>query len=340
MSLITNRFRNLVILIALIVTGSFYATTASAGLDAYKLEPIATVDGIAITRYALDDAVATLLPYASLHKSVSERRYEQTRQKALDQLIDIELIFKDAKKRKKAKAPKAEINKRIELIKENLPPGASLEEMLKKSDIGMDGLRAEINKTIVIRMEKDAKKTELEKKSAKTVNKAFMMKYYKNNIEKFKEPKRIRLSNILLKSDPSGGPTGWTKTQDEILVILKEAREGADFAELARKYSQGPSAANGGDMGWTHEGSLLEELDHAASSLKKGEISEPVMTIYGFHLLKLVDATPTVLKKFEDLNQENLKKQLEQKEYKKNHKAWLEGLRKNAKIEILVKDLY
>ncbi len=340
MSLITNRFRNLTILIALLITGIFSVTTASAEIDPYKLEPIATVNGKVITRMALDNAVTTLLPYASLHKSVSEKRYEQTRQKALDQLIDVELIYKDAKMRKKGKAPKDKIDERLESIKGKLPPGETLESVLKRSDMTMEELREDLNKTIVIRLRREAKKAEHEKKAGKTVNKSYMKKYYKNNLKKFKEPKRIRLSNILLKSDPSGGPTGWNKTREEILEVLKKARGGADFAELAKEYSQGPNAANGGDMGWAHEGSLLEEIDHAATTLKKGEISEPIMTIYGYHLLKLVDATPTVLKKFEDLNLENLKERLAKKEYEKNHEAWIAGLRKNAKIEILVKDLY
>ncbi len=340
MSLKTNGFRYLTIIWALLVMSAFTLSPAHAEIDPYRLEPIATVDGIKITRLALDNAVATLLPYVSLHKSVSERRYEKTRKDALAQLINIELIYKDAIKGKRDKVDKSIIEDRIETLKKRIPKGQTLKSVLKNSNMTMNDLRESLHKTYVIRREKDNKKKELENAVEKTVNRAYMKRYYVKNLEKFKEPKKIHLKNILLKVDPSGGPKAWKKTRKQALDILKQARSGTDFATLAKKYSQGPNAAKGGDMGWAHEGSILEELDHAASNLKKGEISEPIMTLYGYHLIQLIDSKPMIQKKFDDLNLKRLKKQLEKKEYKIRHKAWLEGLRNNAEIVIIVKDLY
>lgn len=74
----------------------------------------------------------------------------------------------------------------------------------------------------------------------------------------------------------------------EAKEIAEEARkEGADFAELAKSRSKGPSAPNGGDLGWFEEGQMVPEFQAAAFALKPGEISDPVKTQFGWHVIKL-----------------------------------------------------
>ncbi len=78
--------------------------------------------------------------------------------------------------------------------------------------------------------------------------------------------------------------------QAEAEEIAKLARaDGADFAELAKTRSKGPSAPNGGDLGWFEEGQMVPEFQQAALALKPGEISEPVQTQFGWHVIKLED---------------------------------------------------
>jgi parvulin-like peptidyl-prolyl isomerase len=171
------------------------------------------------------------------------------------------------------------------------------------------------------------------------VNDGYILDYYNENPGKFKVPEQMRLRNILLKADRSGGQRIWNEAKKKALELAERARGGEDFAELARENSEGPNAAKGGDMGWMHRGSLLEEMDYAASKLKKGGVSAPVRTIYGYHLLKLEDIRPSLLKKFEELNKPRLKTELEEKEYKRLFKSWKTGLLSRANIEYL-RDLY
>jgi len=78
------------------------------------------------------------------------------------------------------------------------------------------------------------------------------------------------------------------KKADE--VYGKVTAEGADFAELAKTYSEDPgSAANGGDLGYFAKGTMVAEFEEVAFKLKEGQISKPVKTIYGYHIIKLVD---------------------------------------------------
>ncbi|HDI51475.1 hypothetical protein DRQ15_03700 [candidate division KSB1 bacterium] len=79
------------------------------------------------------------------------------------------------------------------------------------------------------------------------------------------------------------------KTEAEALHILQQLRQGADFEELAKKYSLDPSARKGGDLGYFGKGELLKEFEEAVLKLKPGEISGVVKTPLGYHIIKRIE---------------------------------------------------
>jgi len=89
-------------------------------------------------------------------------------------------------------------------------------------------------------------------------------------------PSKIRVSHILVEK------------QSQALRILDELKQGASFAELARKYSQCPSAKRGGDLGFFGRGQMVREFEQAAFALKEGEVSQPVKTQFGYHIIKRI----------------------------------------------------
>jgi len=79
------------------------------------------------------------------------------------------------------------------------------------------------------------------------------------------------------------------KTKPEADEILQEIRSGVDFQKIAQLKSQCPSGKKGGDLGWFGRGQMVREFEKTAFDLGKGDISEPVKTQFGWHIIKTVD---------------------------------------------------
>ena len=114
---------------------------------------------------------------------------------------------------------------------------------------------------------------------------------YQQNIQQYEVPNRVHVEHILFLT--VGG-----KTDAEIEEIKKKAedvlaqarKKGANFEELAKKYSEDPgSKAKGGDLGWIMQGQTVPEFEKAAFNLNKGEMSGLIRTQYGFHIIKVLD---------------------------------------------------
>jgi len=124
---------------------------------------------------------------------------------------------------------------------------------------------------------------------------------YNNNIEQYSTPEQVRASHILLKTDGKDDAAVKAKAED----ILKQAKSGADFAELAKKYSEDEgSAKNGGDLDYFGRGKMVPEFDQAVFSMQPGQISDLVKTQYGYHIIKLVDKKNATTRSLQEVRQQ------------------------------------
>jgi peptidyl-prolyl cis-trans isomerase D len=121
--------------------------------------------------------------------------------------------------------------------------------------------------------------------------------YYTQHLSDYRISDRVKVAHILFKT------TG--KTPAEIATIEKKARDvlnqikgGADFAELAKKNSDDTTASNGGELGWVVRGQTVKEFEDTAFSMKPGQVSDLVKTVYGIHILKLEDKQTAHLQSF------------------------------------------
>jgi len=104
-------------------------------------------------------------------------------------------------------------------------------------------------------------------------------------------PEKAHAAHILLMYQGSAGASEEiTRTKEEayqdIQKLLERIKAGEDFAELAKQYSNCPSAKNGGDLGEFSKGDMVKPFEDAAFKLKKGKISKIVETKYGYHIIK------------------------------------------------------
>ncbi len=116
--------------------------------------------------------------------------------------------------------------------------------------------------------------------------------YERLKATRYSNGEQRRASHILFKADNAAAPDAVAKVEKKAREILKRARAGEDFAALARKYSEDSSATSGGDLGLFGRGQMVKEFEDAAFSLPVGGISDPVRTVYGFHIIQVTDSRP------------------------------------------------
>jgi peptidyl-prolyl cis-trans isomerase D len=124
---------------------------------------------------------------------------------------------------------------------------------------------------------------------------------YNNNLEQYSTPEQVRASHILLKTEGKDDAAVKAKAEE----LLKQARAGADFADLARKNSEDEaSAKNGGDLDYFGKGRMVPEFDAAVFSMQPGQISDLVKTQYGYHIIKLVDKKAATTRSLAEVRQQ------------------------------------
>lgn len=145
--------------------------------------------------------------------------------------------------------------------------------------------------------------------------------YYKENEEKFIKDEEYLLRHILV------------ETQEEAEAVLEKIRGGADFAELAKEKSLGPSREKGGDLGFISRGRTVKPFEDAAFALKPGEISEVVKTQFGYHIIKLEEISPERQRTLEEVKVEIEFILLPEKQ-QQAFTGWLSSLKDEYNVQI------
>ncbi|MBW2621959.1 MAG: SurA N-terminal domain-containing protein [Deltaproteobacteria bacterium] len=128
--------------------------------------------------------------------------------------------------------------------------------------------------------------------------------YYELNLDDYKEPEQAKARHILFKVDENASPEDEELVKAQAELVLMEVKRGKDFAELAKKYSQGPTAKNGGDLGWFAQDQMVPPFSEAAFNLNEGEISGLVRTRFGFHIIKAEGRKPAGVRTQEEVKDE------------------------------------
>lgn len=161
-------------------------------------------------------------------------------------------------------------------------------------------------------------KKEVEDKAK--VDDAEVKDFYNKNADKFTIGTKVRASHILV------------ETEDQAKKVYERIRKGESLSSLAGTLSKDKgSAAKGGDLGYFGRGQMVPEFEQAALRLKVGEVSEPVKSRFGYHIIQLTDIQKGEAATFEQ-TQEAIKRQLLAEKQKALVDTYIEGLRKNVEV--------
>ncbi len=127
-----------------------------------------------------------------------------------------------------------------------------------------------------------------------------MRSYYEKNQSEFQVQEQVQASHILFRTAGKSAKA-IEKIKQKADNVLREAKAGKDFAELAQKHSEDSTASNGGDLGFFGRGRMVPEFDRVAFSLAKGGISELVTTRFGFHIIKVLEKQAARTQGFEEV---------------------------------------
>lgn len=145
------------------------------------------------------------------------------------------------------------------------------------------------------------------------VDQAKIEEFYRDNIETYKEPEQRRARHILFKAGEEETAEVHAEKAKKAEEVLERARKGADFAALAREYSDDPSKGNGGDLGFFARGRMVPEFEDAVFAMTPGTVSDVVKTPFGYHIIQLVEIKPAATQPLEAVSEE-ITRTLRQKE--------------------------
>jgi peptidyl-prolyl cis-trans isomerase C len=273
---------------------------------------VAIVNDQTIFAQELADQLHTAISQLNLSSPPDEYTVNRLREDTLAELIKKMLIVQQAKKQQ-VTVTDEEFQQRVQQIQDEYN-GQDIQTILKDQGESYEEWEKAQREALLL-----DKLVDLNMESMIVVSEEEVRQYYEQNQEKYDHPAQVRASQIL------------TYDQATAEKALQEIQNGVDFAEVAKKYSESPDAANGGDLGFFAPGTMPPEFDDVIFSLKMGEMSEIVKTPYGYQIFKLTGHREAHRVSFEDAK-EQISTMLKKQKRMFAYDLWIADLQKNSKI--------
>jgi peptidyl-prolyl cis-trans isomerase C len=297
-------------------------------------EVIVTVDDVAITEGEVAERIDIRIEQMKkrgMPQEMVDSQKADMRDPFLQGLILETLLNNELKKAGIAEVSPERVDAEIEkLAKLQNTTMEEMVKMLESNGQSLDDMKKYYTKVLTYRDLLKAKRGD-----EMNVTDEDAKAYYDSNQRLYAVPERVRASHILIspdKSDPNADPNqtkaaAKAKAED----ILKQIKDGADFAELAKANSSCPSASSGGDLNFFGRGQMAKPFEDAAFALQVGQISDVVETQFGFHIIKLTDRQEAKTTSFEEARADIIEKLQSQKENQVGGE-YVEELRSKAEI--------
>jgi len=292
------------------------------GIVAIAEEKVITVDDV---RREIGPLVPEIQRTARSEQEFNEK-LEALQEDVINNLIDRVLIVKEFYKDEKRRVPSSYIDNQLAetIITQFDGDRSKYLAYLRSRGISQKDYRKEIEEDMIFSFMRSQ-----QMKSGMTVSPTRIEAYYNENKERFYQEDSVKLRLIQISRTP--------QDSDDTLkakagTVVTELNAGADFGDIARKYSQDSRKSKGGDWGWQRRSDLRKEFSEVIFSLKKGERSEPLVTPEGAFIFLAEDRKYAGTLSIDDVRPE-IEKALVQQSSRKAMERWLEKLRRNAYVK-------
>ena len=287
-------------------------------------EVVARVNGENVTKAEMDRLVKQI--EADAGRRVPAERRDEIYRGVIDQLVTYTVLVQETKNRNivvSDEEAKKVTDARISQLRQQVPDQAAFNKALAERNMTLARLRADIRRDIAI-----GKMLQDEMSKLPPVTEAEIKEYFDKNPNEFSG---VRAAHILIRPD-GFDEASKKKARAAMEDVLKQARSGTDFAELAKKHSADGSAKQGGDLGFFTREQMVPEFSKAAFELQPGQISDVVETQFGFHIIKVLERKDVQLAEAT----EKLRAFLTQRKREEAQEAFIKALKDKAQIEVLV----
>jgi len=323
----TRRFVVLALALALGLMGSPWSLVSAAPPPAQ--DAAAQVNGKKITYQELNGEflARTRVPF---DKVQDDPQAQQARKELLQQLIDGELVLEQAERQKVTVTPQS-VDEQVKSIRARFPSDEAFTQALGASGLTPEGLKANIKKGML--RQQILNKEVLEKVA---VSPKEVETFFNEHKDTYVQEEAVHARHILIKVAPDASPEDDQKAKERAKAVLAKAKKGEDFSKLAAQYSEDSSKDSGGDLGYFGRGRMVKPFEETAFALKAGQISDPVRSQFGYHIIK-VEARREAKRLSLVEAKEWVEKDLTREKARVRYGEYVAGLREKAKITVNLK---
>lgn len=312
------------------VTPPITAIPASATSGTMVNAIAAVVNDEVITLYHINREAQPLIRDAEKKTPLDASARTQIRQNVLERLIEKKLVEHKIRELN-IKVSEEEIRQAIDDVKKqnNMASQEVLVSALANQGLSFEQYRTQLQEQI-----EKLKLVSMEVRSKILVGESEMRGYYDENRAKYTEDESFRARHVFFRTSEKSQAETIKHAMTTALMVLAEAKNGKDFSELAKTYSEDPAARqDGGNLGVFKKGEMQPELESAIMNMKPGEVSELVYTPSGFHIVKLEERIAGKPKPFESVKAE-IEEVLFRKKSEERFSQWAKELRNKASVDM------
>jgi len=291
---------------------------------------IIDVDGSRLTQGQVDSEIRKKM--AAIKDQIPKERMQQARTEMRKQVINdftIRALLVNEINRAKISAGENEVSDAVERLKQSLPQGMTIEDLMKKNNMTKEKMYDEIRMGVKVNKLVLSQKGGKSKPTDKEIS-----RFYEKNKSKFMVPEAVHVRHILVAKAAGDNDKLKTEKKAKAEGLRKQLLAGADFAETAKNNSDCPSKNTGGDLGTFSRGEMVKPFEEAAFTQEKNAIGSVVETDFGYHIIQVLERIAPKTMGLDETMKARISSYLQQQKQQENFETLLKKLKAKANIVV------